>query len=120
MKICPNCKINKSLTEYYFRKTENRCQHYCKRCANDRQMEKWVKRKIEAVKSKGGKCSRCDYNKNYSALEFHHLDPKEKDFDWNKLQKMSIETIEKELKKSILLCANCHREIHHPNAILPN
>ena len=27
------------------------------------------------VDYKGGKCERCGYDKNISALEFHHLDP---------------------------------------------
>ena len=37
------------------------------------------KRKLELVDMKGGACIRCGYNKNLSALEFHHTDPKEKE-----------------------------------------
>ena len=32
------------------------------------------------VEYKGGKCEICGYNKCISALEFHHLNPNEKDF----------------------------------------
>ena len=72
----------------------------------------WRKRtKIKLVEYKGGCCSRCGYNKSVGALEFHHLDPNEKDFtiagkSW------SYERIKKEVDKCILLCANCHVEIH--------
>lgn len=39
-----------------------------------------LKRKYEAVLAKGGKCERCGYDKNLSALEFHHRNPEEKEF----------------------------------------
>ena len=52
-----------------------------------------------------------DYDKCMSALEFHHLDPKEKDFSISTNIK-SLDLIKKELDKCILLCANCHREEH--------
>jgi len=61
--------------------------------------------------ARGGKCEKCGYNKCITALEFHHLDPSEKDFtisnDHFKLQEAIDES-----KKCILLCANCHRELH--------
>ncbi len=74
-----------------------------------------TERKIKLVKLKGGACCICGYNKCITALEFHHIYAKEaKGFgfvvngmlaSWKKL----IE----ELKKCILVCSNCHREIHH-------
>jgi hypothetical protein len=33
-----------------------------------------------AIAYKGGECSICGYNKCVAALEFHHLNPSEKDF----------------------------------------
>ena len=66
------------------------------------------------------KCCKCGYCKNYAALEFHHLDPKEKDFVWTKLRELSWVKITEELKKCVLLCANCHREEHWPDAIFEN
>lgn len=67
--------------------------------------------KIKAVNYKGGKCQHCGYNKSVKAMQFHHLDPKEKDFAISKYSK-SWETIVTELDKCILLCANCHAEEH--------
>lgn len=70
------------------------------------------KNKIKAVKKKGGKCELCGYNKCISALEFHHTDPTKKDFTPSQNMNMSWGKIEKEIEKCILVCANCHREIH--------
>lgn len=69
------------------------------------------KLKKQAVDYKGGKCMICGYNKCIKALEFHHIDPNEKDFSLSSVSKC-FETIKKELDKCILLCANCHREEH--------
>jgi len=80
------------------------------------QSAKGVRRKLELVSRLGGGCSKCGYNKNLSALEFHHLDPSTKsiELDNRTLSNSSIETIEKELLKCILICSNCHSELHNP------
>lgn len=68
------------------------------------------------IQKRGGKCEKCGYNKNISALEFHHLDPNKKEFtlDSRNLERHSDEEILKEFDKCVLLCANCHAEHHHP------
>ena len=70
--------------------------------------------KEKAIEYKGGKCqhNNCGYNKCNRALEFHHLDPNEKDFGISSYTTLSWDKIKKELDKCILVCANCHREIH--------
>lgn len=88
---------------------------YCKKCFNIRCQKRWVNRKINAINYKGGKCEDCflELSKShYAVFEFHHLNPKQKDFDWSKLRFQSIKTIESELDKCALLCANCHRIRH--------
>lgn len=59
----------------------------------------------------------CGYDKNISALEFHHTNPEEKSFqlDSRHLSNTSMGKILEESKKCILVCSNCHKEIHHPN-----
>lgn len=69
--------------------------------------------KEKAVEYKGGKCSNCGYNKCIWAFEFHHLDPSEKDFGISKYSTLSWNRIKVELDKCIMLCANCHRELHY-------
>lgn len=71
------------------------------------------KNKERAVKYKGGKCVKCGYDKCIIALEFHHIDPKEKDFSPSSNMNKSWEKIKLELDKCILVCSNCHREIHY-------
>jgi hypothetical protein len=73
-------------------------------------------RKLELIKNAGGRCKICGYNRNMSALEFHHRDPSGKDggLDSRLLANRSIEYITKEVEKCDLLCANCHRETHNP------
>lgn len=66
---------------------------------------------MKMVEYKGGKCEICGYNKCIEALEFHHINPKEKDFSISGGTK-SFNTLKPELDKCILVCANCHREIH--------
>ena len=63
------------------------------------------------VNLKGGKCSICGYNKSLRALQFHHLNPKEKDFALTKNVK-DFDKLKKEVEKCILVCSNCHAEIH--------
>lgn len=60
---------------------------------------------------RGGKCEKCGYNTCIKALEFHHLDPTQKDFTISNDHFKLKEAIE-ESKKCILICANCHRELH--------
>lgn len=72
----------------------------------------WRKRvKQQLIEYKGGKCECCGYNVCIEALEFHHLNPSEKDFQISGTSK-SFETLKKEADKCILVCSNCHREIH--------
>jgi len=71
------------------------------------------KMKKELVSLMGGECGMCGYNKCISALEFHHKDDG-KDGNLNSIIKNSSKgKALKEIKKCLLLCANCHREIHN-------
>ena len=70
------------------------------------------KNKELLVESKGGKCERCGYDKCIAALEFHHLDPSTKEFSLTG-NTYGLARQMKEAEKCILVCANCHREIHN-------
>ncbi len=65
------------------------------------------------IEYKGGQCSICAYNKCQDSLDFHHLDPTKKDFGISSggLTR-SWEKVKRETDKCILVCANCHRELH--------
>ena len=64
------------------------------------------------IEYKGGKCSRCGYNTSIRALEFHHLDPNEKDFGISTCLTKDFSKLKTEVDKCILVCSNCHAEIH--------
>jgi len=113
-KTCPKCKETKPTSEFHFKKTENRFNSWCKQCVYGLQKGRWTARKIEAIKLMGEKCCKCGYDKNISALEFHHLEAKDKELQWNKLRQVGWESVIKELQKCIMVCANCHRETHNP------
>ena len=63
----------------------------------------------------GSACSICGYNKSIAALDFHHTDPKEKDFGIAQIGTWTWSKIKQELDKCILVCANCHRELEYNN-----
>jgi transcriptional regulator len=68
--------------------------------------------KVLGVIYKGGKCQKCGYNKYFENLEFHHKNPKEKDFTISQKCNHRWLTIKKELDKCACLCSTCHRELH--------
>lgn len=73
----------------------------------------WRKRlKLKLVEYKGGKCENCRYNKCLEALQFHHMDPKEKSFNISGTS-WSFVRMKEEVDKCKLLCANCHIEYHN-------
>ena len=71
------------------------------------------KLRVMAIKYKGGKCAICGYKRCSAALEFHHIKRGEKDFGLSSRGlTRSFDKIQKELDKCMMLCSNCHREVH--------
>jgi hypothetical protein len=61
----------------------------------------------------GKSCWFCGYNKTWRNLCFHHLDPQEKRFELTTRELMlKWDRILTEMKKCVLVCCNCHGEIH--------
>lgn len=107
------------------------CDHKCKsiyyshldstkssrKRASQKLMEKRKNRRRDLVIESGGECIVCGYNKNFSALTFHHRDSSTKNFplDVRNICNRRIESVRDEAKKCDLLCSNCHQELHHPS-----
>ncbi len=73
-----------------------------------------------ALQCKGGKCELCGYSRCTRALDFHHRNPATKLFAISADGcTRSWERVRKEVEKCILVCANCHREIHEGITQLP-
>lgn len=113
IKKCEICG-QEFLTSFYNRK-------YCFNCSpaskqySQAQKNTILRRamKKEAVKRKGGKCQKCGYDKCLRALQFHHLDPSQKQFAVSHEGKsFPWEKYWAQAEKCILLCANCHAQQH--------
>lgn len=71
------------------------------------------KLKDMAIEYGGGKCQVCGYDRCKRALSFHHKEPSQKDFGLSSRGlTRSWEKTKTEINKCILVCANCHMEIH--------
>lgn len=77
--------------------------------------------KTRMIAAMGGCCQVCGYDKCDRALSFHHLNPAEKDYNFGDLRanpkKWSL--IVNELRKTVLLCNNCHMEVHAGMTVIP-
>jgi len=133
MKNCPLCDKDQPETEFAFRsKKEGTRTSHCKAChrlkskshylANrgkyiekskkrNKEQTKLTKEYMLSIKSAG--CSKCN-EKDPCCLDFHHTDPSNKvDAVANLVRgRFSIEKIQHEIDKCVLVCANCHRKLH--------
>lgn len=104
--LCHNChcEVHKALEE------KNTALHTKQKLKSEE-----VRKRL--IDLKGSKCSVCGYNKNNSSLCFHHLNSEEKLFniDARTCNGYSFERLVNEANKCLLLCHNCHMELHHPN-----
>lgn len=114
MKICNKCNKEKNINE--FRIVGNYRRNTCKKCEAD---ETKIQAQIttDYIKSKKTKCIICGYNKSKSALDFHHTNSEDKEFTISKYKRLRWSNevkvmLDKEIEKCIVVCKNCHCEIH--------
>ena len=103
-----NCKTKqykKNNPNVFYQKTKNK---------NVIDKNNGIKFKLLALEYCGESCKLCGYNKNISALAFHHVDPNEKDFSFAGIRQKELSLSHKtELAKCITLCHNCHTTLHY-------
>lgn len=117
-KKCNNCNniLKSNLYKY--------CSRDCLKTGREQtlvmQRSKRLTARLKLIYMFGGCCNHCGYNKNHSALHFHHIDPKTKSFNINThgVKINDWVKILKEAAKCLLLCANCHAEEHHPKCLM--
>lgn len=73
--------------------------------------------KAVTIEVMGKACQVCGYDRCQQALELHHVNPHEKEISFNQIH--SWDKLYSELEKAILVCANCHREIHYNDLPIP-
>jgi hypothetical protein len=126
---CSICKNEFPATLDYFGKhTQRGLDTYCKPCRKSKtksnyykNKEKWnetsrknkqkQRDKINEIKNNLS-CLKCGETRNH-LLDFHHKDPSKKDFQISQGERYGWKKIEKEIKKCIPLCSNCHRDFHY-------
>ena len=67
------------------------------------------KKLMHKIKING--CAICGYDKCDACLDFHHVNPKDKKFGVSSVN-MERRNFVEELSKCVLLCKNCHHEMH--------
>lgn len=80
----------------------------------DQKKDKWY---TFCYTIKEPKCSKCGFDKCRSALDFHHLGDKKfaisqviHAWPFNNVNRIRMLD---ELNNCVVLCSNCHRELHH-------
>lgn len=107
----------------------------CNDCTNKRREIRRIKAKVRATSGEykpmsniklemlsllGKKCSHCGYDQYLSALEFHHINPMQKEYLVSALinrynvtpNESNYKLLLNEVNKCILLCGNCHSAKH--------
>ena len=120
-KYCFNCSPSGSIRPNRSNLACNKCGKLnpkngkvCYSCVHE---EQWGKRADKIYKIVGTACWHCLYDKGMAGipvLDFHHLDPSQKSFHVNKREGSTYQwdKVWAEMKKCVLLCARCHREVH--------
>jgi len=118
-KICCDLICNKHNISAHYLSGIKRPRWKCKLCDRDYQIIFLKNLKKKCLDYKGGKCERCKYDKCVRSMHFHHVDPSLKEFsisdrnpNTNKNGTKKWDSVKKELDKCILLCSNCHYEVH--------
>jgi len=131
MKTCRKCLIEKSLTEFYRRRSGKRAGSYyskCKLCMRIRGRDYYHKNRYRQLalalirkkksyylkravvnKLKDKPCADCKKTYPHYVMDFDHNDDNDKVGDIAHMLSFSLETIKKEISKCDVVCANCHR-----------
>lgn len=129
-KVCSSCQKDLPLSSYnWINESQNKRHSRCRECASiyardyyaggekvkqKKRVKKYRKDLIARFKEwkSSQECSICGEN-CIECLDFHHLDPNEKDANISLLMRDgSWKKMQEELKKCVVLCANCHRKVH--------
>jgi transposase len=95
--------------EHYF---DRRGYSRCCRCRQEAVVRRRRRVKDLLVREAGGRCRLCGYDSSTSALQFHHLDPRDKLFGVAQGgMGRSLDRLREEARKCVLLCSNCHAEV---------
>lgn len=88
------------------------CLQEKKRNASKKVVDFRVRVKIALVEANNHRCACCGLKDDPAIYDFHHLNPKEKNFGIGSgSTTRSKQSYADEAKKCVMVCANCHRKI---------
>lgn len=105
----PRCRVCGETEPTKFGRQKERCLP----CWREYHRERNRERRRQIIETLGGACAACGYNRYVAALDVHHVDPTRKHPSAHRLASLTWDRVTRELKHCILLCANCHRGLHH-------
>ena len=111
-------RFNKPIKHFSRKEIDRRYYFNNKEKVYFRRTRRRKRLKEEAISLLGGKCNNCGYNKCLAALDFHHAKNNKEGNIHDFIKNESREKLLKEAKKCILLCANCHRELHYKGSVI--
>ena len=128
MKTCASCGLEKDESEFNFKIRGKLLQPSCKVCTRaqsrkyyqttkQQHLERVTKnrqhRQARLLEFKSQlSCCKCGETST-ACLDFHHVDPNEKEHAISKIStNWSWDRLMQEIKKCIVVCSNCHRKIH--------
>lgn len=120
-RFCQDCATNQSIESFRIITKKGGSSgrlHTCMDCESKKKSDQRSNFKQICLDYKTSQtgltgCEICGYNRCNQALEFHHVDPKQKDFRLSKNRTKVGVKVREELDKCMVVCANCHREIHN-------
>ena len=108
------CKCGETNPEMFY----GHMKQTCSKCHNMITITTGKNNRLFAVDYLGGKCFNCKYDKYTGSLDIHHLDPAIKDKNFKSMRGWGQERIIKEIENCVLLCRNCHAELHGGKIVL--
>lgn len=135
-KVCSKCNIEKDGSDYRKDKSKSDgLQSFCKVCAREFFRSGYTERYGEKSRARmrlriassilliqeykaTQKCLCCKES-DPVCLEFHHIDPNEKEFGIANGLGNNWDKILKEIEKCVVLCSNCHKKVHAGKLFIP-
>jgi hypothetical protein len=124
-KTCSKCKVRKLFNEFNFRNKETQIRlSYCKECGRaltrnhyrnnkrqylNRNARSYLKRRELVRQMKSRPCADCGVQYPYYVMDFDHREGEIKEYELNRIDRMTLRAIMCETQKCDIVCSNCHR-----------
>jgi hypothetical protein len=125
-KVCSKCKVSKTVADFNFRyRATGERLPYCRECGKEltkshyrrnkrqyiaRSLRSNAKRREYMRQVKSCPCADCGVQYPYYVMDFDHREGEEKSFEMNRVSRVTLGALKKEIDKCDVVCANCHRE----------